>query len=256
MGGRGSLSRNKHKFMYDKESIKSFMNKTGVRVIGADRITNKSLSLVSEAMLTLASLQKKHGKLIDTVVIGNNRSADFAFNSNFKIKKSDGKEVSVGRTLIIPKGTLQAGRKQVLKEVKYANKHNIVVAKNIKQMITHEFGHAMHYALKRQNIDLYNEFERKFTRLVNTPKARVHLSQYASSKAYNGKIGSHEYVAEAVTHIIRNTRTRKGQDMIDLVHDYIGRVDTVDFSRYGVKNRSTSQPKTTGRKIKRKRKTR
>lgn len=250
MGGRGSLSQNKNKFMYDKKSIKEYMAKQGVKVIGIDNISNKGLSLVAESMKTLVMLQKKHGKMIDTVVIGVNRKSDFSFSSNFKVKTSSGKEVSLGRTLIIPKGTVQGGRKSLLKEVKYANRNNIVVAKNIKQMIVHEFGHAMHYALKKHDRKAYDELERKFNNLVKNPSARVHLSAYASSKKYNGKISSHEYVAESITHIIRNTKSRKGQDMIDLVHDYIGRVPSVDFSRYGYR-RTTSATTRPGRKIKR-----
>lgn len=245
MGGRGSLSQQKHKVMYDKKSIKEFMNKSGVRVIGVDHISNKGLSLVVDAMKTLYVLQRKHGRLIDTVVIGEKKSSDFSFSPNYVVTKADGTKVKVGRTLIIPKGTVQTGKKQMNLEVKRANRDNFVVAKNIRQMVTHEFGHAMHQALKTHDRQAYDEFERKFARLVNTPNARVNLSKYANTKSYKGKIGSHEYVAEAVTHIIRNTKSRKGQDMIDLVHNYVGRVPSVNFSSYG--KRSTSQSTTSGR---------
>ena len=102
-------------------------------------------------------------------------------------------------------------------------------------MIYHEFGHAIHHALKIKDPTSYAEFERRFAVLVKQPKARVTLSKYASSKAYNGKIGSHEYVAESITHILRNSKTRKGQDMVDLVWDYMSRVPSVDFSSYGTR---------------------
>lgn len=256
MGGRGSLSPNKHK-MYDKATIKREMAKYGIRVVGVNNVSNTGLSLVVEALETVQALQKRHGKMLDSVVIGVSRNSDFAFNSNFKAK-SKGKEVALGRTLIIPKKTVEGGRADLLREVKYAHRNNIVVAKNIKQMIVHEYGHAMHYALKTYDPVAYQELNRKFNNLVKNPKSRVHLSAYAQSKAYNGKISSHEYVAEAITHLVRNTTSRKGQDMIDLTRDYIGRVPTVDFSRYGMRKRRGTTAIRGGRTktIKRKPKTR
>lgn len=258
MGGRGSLSSRIHT-MYDKESIKREMNKQGVKVHGLNFLKPQGLSVVVEALETLNKLQKKHGKMIDSVVIGMNRKSDFAFNPNLKVSVK-GKEVSLGRTLVIPKRTIEKGKADLQKNINMANatsykynKINFVVAKNVKQMVYHEFGHAIHDALRRQSPNDYKEFERKFANLVKNPKARVNLSQYAKTKAYNGKIGSHEFVAESVTHILRNTKTRKGQDMVDLVWDYMSRVPSVDFSRYG-QRRSIAPMTRSGRpkKIKRK----
>lgn len=248
MGGRGSLSSNTHK-MYNIDTIKSEMRKYGIRVVGANSVSRQGLSLVVEALETIQKLQKRHGKMIDSVVIGVNRNSDFAYNDDFKFKTKDGEIKSLGRTLVIPKNTVKLGRAKMLKEVKTANKNNVVVAKNIKQMVIHEYGHAMHMALKRHDPKSYVELEKKFQRLVKSVDARVHLSQYASSKSYNGKISSHEYVAEALTHVIRNTKTTKGQDMVDLVREYVGRVPSVNFSNYGKRK---NKPKIIQKRPKRK----
>ena len=240
MGGRGSLSANKHT-MFDKKSIYREMKKHGVEVYGLNHVSRKGLSIVVEALETVQKLQNKHGKMIDSVIIGVKRNSDFAFRSSMELNSKNGK-VQLGRTLIIPKRTVEGGIADMQRNIKQANatsyklnKVNFVVAKNVKQMIYHEFGHAIHHALKVQDPTSYAEFERKFAVLVKQPKARVTLSKYASSKAYNGKIGSHEYVAESVTHILRNSKTRKGQDMVDLVWDYMSRVPSVDFSSYGTR---------------------
>lgn len=248
MGGRGSLSSNSHK-MYNIETIKSEMRKYGVRVIGANNIDRKGLSVVVEALETIQFMQRKYGKHLDSIVIGVNRNSDFTYSDNYKVKTKDGKIKEYGRTLIIPKKTVKYGKADLEREVKYANKNNIVVAKNVRQMVVHEYGHAMHMALRRHDPKAYQELERKFNNLVKSPDSRVHLSQYASTKAYNGKISSHEYVAEAITHLVRNTKTRKGQDMIDLVNSYISRVPGVNFNNYGMKR--NKPPKTIRRRPKR-----
>lgn len=262
MGGRGSLSSNTHT-MYDKKSIYREMKKHGVEVYGLNHVSRKGLSVVVEALETVQKLQKKHGKMIDSVIIGVNRQSDFAFRSSMELQSKKG-PVKLGRTLIIPKQTVQGGKADMQRNIKQANatsykydKINYVVAKNVKQMIYHEFGHAVHYALKVKDPTAYREFERKFAVLVKQPKARVTLSKYANSKAYNGRIGSHEYVAESLTHIIRNTKTRKGQDMVDLVWDYMSRVPSVDFSTYGTRTSPKIKSSRPGRpkKIRPRRKT-
>lgn len=247
MGGRGSLSSKSH-IMYDKKSIYREMRKQGVEVYGLNHITRKGLSVVVEALETLHKLQRKHGKMIDSVIIGVNRNADFAFRSKMELNRKGNTPLNIGRTLIIPKKTVQEGKKDLQNNIKQANatsyklnRMNFVVAKNVKQMIYHEFGHAVHHALKVKDPTSYLEFERKFAVLMKQPKARVNLSQYANTKSYNGKIGSHEYVAESITHILRNTKTRKGQDMVDLVWDFMSRVPSVDFGSYGKRK----APKTT-----------
>lgn len=255
MGGRGSLSSKTHT-MYDKKSIYREMKNHGVEVYGLNNVSRKGLSIVVEALETVQQLQKKHGKMLDSVIIGVNRNSDFAFRSSMELKSKKG-PVQLGRTLIIPKKTVEGGKADLQRNIKQANatsykynKINFVVAKNVKQMIYHEFGHAVHHALKVQDPTSYAEFERRFAVLVKQPKARVVLSKYASSKAYNGKIGSHEYVAESITHILRNSKTRKGQDMVDLVWDYMSRVPSVNFSSYGsrqapkIKSSRPGRPKT------------
>lgn len=261
MGGRGSLSSKAHS-MYDKKSIYTEMKKSGVEVYGLNHVSRKGLSIVVEALETVQHLQKKHGKMIDSVIIGVDRNSDFAFRSSMVLKSKKG-PVDLGRTLIIPKRTVQHGKADMQRNINKANvtsykynKVNFVVAKNVKQMIYHEFGHAIHHALKVTDPTSYAEFERRFAVLVKQPKARVNLSKYASTKAYKGKIGSHEYVAESVTHILRNSKTRKGQDMVDLVWDYMSRVPSVNFSRYGKRNAPKVKTTRPGRprQLKRKRK--
>lgn len=259
MGGRGSLSSKAHT-MYDKKSIYREMKKDGVEVYGLKNVTRKGLSVVVEALETVQQLQKKHGKMIDSIIIGVDRNSDFAFRSNMELKSKNG-PVKLGRTLIIPKKTVEKGKADLQKNIKQANatsyklnKVNYVVAKNVKQMVYHEFGHAIHHALKVKDPTSYAEFERRFAVLVKQPKARVNLSKYASSKAYNGRIGSHEYVAESITHILRNSKTRKGQDMVDLVWNFMSRVPSVNFSSYGTRHTPSIKAIRPGRpKLKRKR---
>ena len=246
MGGRGSLSPNAHK-MYNIRTIYDEMKKTGVEVYGLQHISRKGLSLVVEALETVQKIEKKHGKLIDTVIIGLKRNSDFSFIGEFAPPVKPGrKQKSYGRTLVIPLKTAQSGKVDLEKAIKTANKYsnkenkvNFVVAKNVKQMVYHEMGHAVHYALKKSDPDSYREFERRFATLVKNPSSRVNLSHYAKTKAYNGKIGSHEYVAESMVHILRNTKTRKGQDMVDLVWDFMSRVPSTNFSSYGSRRSKT-----------------
>ncbi len=252
MGGRGSLSSRKHT-MFDKKSIYREMKKQGVEVYGLNHVSRKGLSIVVEALETVQQLQNKHGKMIDSVIIGVKRNSDFSFRSSMELNSKNGK-VQLGRTLVIPKKTVDGGIADMQRNIKQANatsyklnRVNFVVAKNVKQMIYHEFGHAIHHALKVKDPTSYAELERRFAVLVKQPKARVTLSKYASSKAYNGKIGSHEYVAESVTHILRNSKTRKGQDMVDLVWDYMSRVPSVDFSSYGTRRSPKTTPSRPGR---------
>lgn len=221
MGGRGSLSSKKH-VMYDRASIKAYMNSKGVAVHGLNAVTKKGLSLVVEALETLDTLQTKHGKRIDNIIIGTSGLSDFSFSEAYQHKNRKGEVLKVfPNTLIIPRGTVEVGKKHLNKEVKYANKSNFVVAKNVKEMIYHEFGHALHEALKKANKSSYDDLERRFGKIMKDPKARVELSGYAKTKKYKKRSQSTEYVAESVVHILRGTTTRKGKDMVDLVRNYL-----------------------------------
>lgn len=233
MGGRGSLSSRVHS-MYDKESIKSEMNRNGIRVVGLNKLDNKGLSLVVEAMETIQELEKKYGKHIDTIAIGLKRNAPLSYNDNLVVKVR-GKEVALGRTIIIPNDTVKKGKTQFDKKAKKENRRNMWVASNTKQAIMHEYGHAMHMKFKRRYPELDKEFERKFKELVTRKDARISLSTYASNKIYNGKLKSSEYVAESLTHLMRNTKDPRGQEMINLVRKYFEKTPNVDFGMYGIR---------------------
>lgn len=246
MGGRGSLSSNKHR-MYNAQTIKREMLKYGIKVYGTHRIPRQGLSLVVEALEELQGLEKRFGHRIDSVLIGVKRRSDFSYSPEYNVKKKDGTIVNLGRTLLIPQKTVKLGKADLEREVKYASRNNIVVAKNMRQMIMHEYGHALHLDLKKKNPQAYKDLEKDFQRLMKNKGSRINLSHYASTKAYKGgKINSHEYVAEALTHVMRNTTTRKGQDMIDTAKYYVGKLPGVSFSYHGMRQ---SSPK----KIKRKR---
>lgn len=260
MGGRGSLSSGAHT-MYDTASIKKVMNSNGIRVHGLNNVTRKGLSVVVEALEGVLEMNKAHNsKLVTNIVIGVNRNADFAYNPNFKVVQK-GKEIRLGPTLIIPKKTVQYGKADLERELKYATKNKIVVGRTVKELVYHEMGHALHMKLKQHDPKAYAELDRKINLLTSNAGYRTNLSVYAGSKRYGGKVRSYEYVAEAIVHLQRNTKTRLGQDMIDLVHDYISRVPGVEFSRYGVKtpkttrrakkNKLVKQPKRIKRKPKR-----
>lgn len=244
MGGRGSLSPNKHK-MYNTATIKAYMNAQGVAVHGLNKVTRKGLSVVVEALETLDALQQKHGKRVQNVLIGTNSGADFSFSEAKVVKVKGGKEVVLKNTLIIPLKTVQYGKASLEKEVKYANRNRIVVARNVKEMIYHEYGHALHQALKVTNPTAYNDLERRFGKLLKNPNSRVDLSLYASTKKYTKRSQSTEYVAESVVHILRNTKTHKGADMVDLVRNYISLVPNSNI-KLGL-TRGTSVRKTSGR---------
>lgn len=245
MGGRGSLSPNKHK-MYNTATIKAHMNAQGVAVHGLNKVSRKGLSVVVEALETLDALQQKHGKRIQNVLIGTNSGADFAFSEAKVVKAKGGKEVILKNTLIIPLKTVQYGKASLEKEVKSANRNKIVVARNVKEMIYHEYGHALHSALKKSNPSAYNELERRFATLMKNPNARVDLSKYASTKNYSKRSQTTEYVSESVVHILRNTRPTKGADMVDLVRNYISLVPNSNI-KLGI-TRGTSAKRTSGRK--------
>lgn len=233
MGGRGSLSSRKHT-MYDKESIKEVMRRQNIRVVGINKLDNRGLSLVVEAMETIQELEKKYGKHIDSVAIGLNRKSTLSYNDNLVVKVR-GKEVSLGRTLVIPKDTVKKGKSALDKKAKKESKKNMWVAQNTKQAIMHEYGHAMHQNFKRKYPELNKNFEKEFKKLVTNPKSRVHLSTYATNKKYNGKITSSEYVAESLTHLMRNTKDARGQEMINLVRKHFEKAPGIDFGMYGIR---------------------
>lgn len=249
MGGRGSLSPTKHK-MYNTATIKAHMNAQGIAVHGLNKVSRKGLSVVVEALETLETLQNKHGKRVKNVLIGTNSSGDFAFSESKKVIGKGGKEVVLKDTLIIPLKTVQRGKASLDKLVK-TNK--VVVARNVKEMIYHEYGHALHSSLKKSNPSAYNELERRFATLMKNPKARVELSKYASTKNYSKRSQTTEYVSESVVHILRNTRPNKGADMVDLVRNYISLVPNSNISLGLTKTRrGTSVKRTTGRTRKKK----
>ena len=245
MGGRGSLSPNKHK-MYNTATIKAYMNSKGVAVHGLNKVSRKGLSVVVEALETLDTLQQKHGKRVENVLLGVNSGGDFSFSELKTVKVKGGKEVKLKNTLIIPIKTIEYGKASLEKEVKYANRNKIVVARNVKEMIYHEYGHALHHSLKVSNPSAYNELERRFATLMKKKDSRVDLSMYASTKQYTKRSQTVEYVAESVVHILRNTRTHKGADMVDLVRNYVSLVPNSNI-KLGI-TRGTSAKKTSGRK--------
>lgn len=242
MGGRGSLSPNKHK-MYNTATIKAHMNAQGVAVHGLNKVSRNGLSVVVEALETLDALQQKHGKRVQNVLIGTQSGGDFAFNESKTVKVKGGKEVVLKNTLIIPLKTIQNGKASLEKVVK---KNKTVVARNVKEMIYHEYGHALHHSLKTSNPTAYKELERRFSTLLKNPNSRVDLSKYASTKNYSKRSQSTEYVAESVVHILRNTRPNKGADMVDLVRNYVSLVPNSNIA-LGL-TRGTSVRKTSGRK--------
>ena len=58
MGGRGSLSANKHA-MFDKKSIYREMKKQGVEVYGLNHVSRKGLSIVVEAYQYILDFKNK-----------------------------------------------------------------------------------------------------------------------------------------------------------------------------------------------------
>lgn len=250
MGGRGSLSSNKHN-MYDIASIKKVLSDNGIKLLGANKIPRKGLSLTSEALQTLIDLQKKHGKYIDSVAIGLKRNSIFTFNHDLNVTIR-GKNVNLGRTLIIPQRTVSGGKARLEKTLKTSSRNGTLVSKTIKEAITHEYAHAMHLELKRKHPVATAQFEKEFNRILSNKGSRVQISNYAYMKALSSKIGnknaslsSNEYVAETMVHVFRNTRPTKGRDMIDLVHGYVSNLPNANIHNYGM---------VTPKKIKRKRK--
>lgn len=252
MGGRGSLSPNAHKSgMYDYNSIVKTLSKSKqFDVVGLKKsLTPKNLSTVVDVLETVQGLSKKHGKLIDTVVFGVPRASLFSFAPNYKVKTKNG-EKNLGRALIVPKGTLRLSKTQLETRM---NKAKFGVSKSVKEAIYHEYGHAMHQALKKHDIVAYRKLNTKALSMLNKPEYRTYLSKYANTKRYNERTTADEYVAESMVHVLRNTKSKKGQDMIDLTRDYISLVPQVDLSTYGQRRTRGRKPKSP-RRIRKKRK--
>lgn len=250
MGGRGSLSSNKHD-MYDIASIKKVLKENGIAILGANKIPRKGLSLTSDILKNLIELQNKHGKYIDSVAIGLKRNSVMTFNHDLNVTIK-GKNINLGRTLIIPEQTIKRGKANLERGLKTTARNGTLVSKTIKEAVSHEYAHAMHLELKRKYPVETKHFEKEFNRILKNKGSRVQISNYAYMKALSSKIGnknatlsSNEYVAEAMVHVFRNTRPTKGKDMIDLVHGYVSKLPNSNIHNYGMR---------TPKKIKRKRK--
>ena len=224
MGGRGSLSSNKHK-MYNPSSIKENLNKKGVRVYGTELIKNKGLSSVVEVLETVNKYDKLHGKNINTVMIGSKSSISVV--PNYVAKLKNGKEVNLGNTLFIPKSLATSGKSTI----KISSKDtNIQITRNLQKQVANEYGKAIASNFKKTNPKAYAELTRKVKALAKSPDAKVKVS----NRVYKT---SDDYVHDSISTMLRNNKTRQGQDMIELVHAYVSTSKGTSFNRYGLNER-------------------
>lgn len=243
MGGRGSLSPRVHK-AYDVESLKSELRKNKIRVVGIQRVNKKNLSLAVDVAEKVIEMNKRHGRLIDTIYYGGNIKGDFSFNANKKVEAKGKGEVEIGRTMTVARRNMNSNKADLERAIKEAYKDNWISGSNIKELVAHELGHAIHYKLKKYDPNANKDFERKIKINIQDPKKKTNISKYAVAKKYNGKYTVDEYVAEAIVHLDRGSRSRKAQDLIDLVWDYTSRVPGVNY-KYGdrVTVKTPSRPK-------------
>lgn len=250
MGGRGWLSPNKHPGTSDKWEIKETLEANGVKLVGDyyDKINRRNLSLVAEISETIIHLNKEFGKHIDNILIGDPRKAVLATTGLYEVTDKLGNKHAYRNVLIVPDNTLKKGLKKNNKNLMYASNSKVVVPVNIKQAVMHEYGHAIHRQLGRQNMASYNELEKRFNIMMKDPSQRMFMSNYASFKTYKGKVSPKEYVAESFVHLLRGTNPTKGRDMIELARIHLSEVKGVDFWKYAEK-----YPRAKTKKIKKKR---
>lgn len=224
MGGRGSLSSNTHK-MYNPSSIKENLNQRGVRVYGTEQIKRKGLSSVVEVLETVQKYDRLHGKNINTVMIGKGNSISVV--PNYVAKLKSGKEINLGNTLFIPKSLATSGKITI----RITNKDTkIQITRNLQKQVAYEYGKAIVTNFKKTNPKAYSDLTRRVKALSKSPDSKVKVS----NRVYKT---SDDYVHDSVSSMLRNTRTRQGQDMIDLVHDYISSAKGTNFNRYGLNER-------------------
>lgn len=245
MGGRGSLSPNvKGRVMYDRKSILKAMNSIGIKVYNLNKFLNrKNLSSVVEMLQTVYDLEKKFGELtgnhLDSIILGvkNNSTltyhSSYSYNKNGDIVDRDSKNRKFGRSLIITANTLSNTKSQLNKKIKKSSGEHFVASNNLKELIYHEYGHALHQTLKKKDIAKYQVLEGQIKKMIALPERySTKISKYSTKKyKENRKVGYHEIVAEAMVHILRNTKSRKGQDVIDEVRRYFTN-NGVDLNSY------------------------
>lgn len=226
MGGRGSLSSNIHK-MYNPTTIKETLNANKVRVYGTEQITRKGLSTVVEILETIQKYDRTHGKHINTVMIG--KKSNITVSPNYVAKLKSGKEVNLGNTLFIPKSLATEGKKTI----KITNKStNIQINRNLQKQISYEYGKAVLSNFKKSNPKAYSDMTRRVKALSKSPDSKVKVS----NRTYKS---TDDYVNDSISSMLRNTRVRSGQDMIDLVHDYMSSSKGANFNRYGLREKQS-----------------
>lgn len=227
MGGRGSLSRKVHK-MFNKESILAQMKEEGIEIRGLNNINNSNLSFVVETLENVARLNKKYGKYIDSISIGGNSSTIYQFIEDYK-PYVKGKQVDMGRTLVISSNYLKKGREKTEREIRKKYNSNQYVARTISQMVSHEFGNAVYSKFRKSKA--YNYYTKEVDRILKNKNANTYLSDYARTKGKDGKVSYQTYFAEGFTHLDRGTKTRRGEDMLDTIKRSLKK-DDFDFSKY------------------------
>lgn len=232
MGGRGSLSSKVHK-MYNKESILAQMKEEGIEIRGLNNINNSNLSFVVETLENVARLNKKYRKYIDSVSIGGNSSTIYQFVEDYKpfVK---GKQVDMGRTLVISSNYLKKGREKTEREIRKKYNSNQYVARTISQMVSHEFGNAIYSKFRKSKAHTY--YIKELDRILKNKNANTYLSDYARTKGKDGKVAYQTYFAEGFIHLDRGTKTRRGEDVLDTLKRSLKK-DNFKFSNQSRNNK-------------------
>lgn len=231
MGGRGSSSSGasnpKINKLHNVDNIKNALSKNGIRLVGSKYITKEGEAVVSEIVSVMQQFQSKHGKAINTVLIGGNGKS-VSFKADFKAKLKTGGTYNLGNTIIIPSDFASKGKSALKVKTK-----KVTITKNVKKQISEAYGRALFSKMKTTNPKLYDEFNSRIKNYVSRPSAKTKVSK---GRTYSS---ASDYVADSVYHLTHNKKSTGGQDMIDLVREYVTKMPNVDFSRYGMKTRQT-----------------